>query len=577
MKKKKGNSQNYENGFGNFGGSGQQDGFGNFGGGSSPQDVFGNFGGCGPQDGFGSFGGGSSPQDGFGSFGGSGPQNGFGYYGGSGYGSVDGLQGFGGSPRRGPSIGRIALVILAAAVSMCIAVFVILTVSGRWSGDSDPASQEGKPSAIRNEGDGIQASGDSEGENPKPEEGQSQKADSGEKNGKETAAGQKEGEEASQTAPAAKENPRTTAVQKEESQSTAAGKETAQDAESFTDHGYYYDFLNEKEKKAYEALIHASEKLEGSVTVDLDSEEQTKHAYCAAGFDHPEYYWLKGGYSYYYDDSGKVNRMELSVPEDAEEMIGKLDSTADSVIRQIPEEISDNEYETVKWFYEYLIQTVDYQHAPNDQIAPSALLDHRSVCSGYSRAFKLLCDKAGIECIVVFGMCQSPKDKEPDSHVWNMVFIDGTSFWVDVTWGDTFFSDMEPWTDGLTCYDYLCALDKSILKTHTINYYPCCDDGAEDLYIEYPACTDDRYIYCKREGTMFHTVVEGEDYISKSVSAGKKTLVLAFDNEEAYTDMVTKLDQGDPFWELINGTGADYKSMQYLLNDPSLSIFLELR
>ena len=76
---------------------------------------------------------------------------------------------------------------------------------------------------------------------------------------------------------------------------------------------------------------------------------------------------------------------------------------------------------------------------------------------------------------------------------------------------------------------------------------------------------------------MFHTVEEGEDYISKSVSAGKKTMVFAFDNEEAYTDMVTELDQGDPFWELITGAGADYKSMQYLLNEHSLSIFLELK
>ena len=609
MRKKKGNSQNYEYGFGNIGGSGPQDGlgsFGNYGGGgnSGPQDGFGNYGnygdgGSGPQDGLGSFGnygdggntgpqdgfgnygnygggGNSGPQYGFGNYGGggnSGPQDGFGSFGGSGYGPADGLQGFGGSPRRSPSIGRIALVILAAAVLVCIAVFAVFTFSGRGSGAPDRASQEGKPAATGKEGDGIKTPGDSGGDDSKPGDDQSIGEDPAEK----TAAGQKESVEAQQAAPAAKENPQATAAGKEESQSAAAGKETAQDAESFTDHGYYYDFLNEKEKKAYEGLIQASEKLEGSVTVDLDSEEQAQHVYCAAEFDHPEYYWLQGGYSYHYDDSGKVNLMEFSVPEDAEEMISRLDSTADSVIRQIPEETSDNEYETIKWFYEYLIQTVDYQHASNDQIASSALLDHRSVCAGYSRAFKLLCDKAGIDCIVVFGMCQSPKDKEPDSHVWNMVFIDGTSFWVDVTWGDTFFSDMEPWTDGLICYDYLCSLDKSLLKDHTINYYPCCEDDAEDLYIEYPACTDDRYICYKREGTMFHTVEEGEDYISKSVSTGKKTMVFAFDNEKAYTDMVTELDQGDPFWELITGAGAPYKSMQYLLNEPSMSIFLELR
>ena len=62
--------------------------------------------------------------------------------------------------------------------------------------------------------------------------------------------------------------------------------------------------------------------------------------------------------------------------------------------------------------------------------AYGALVLGKTVCSGYARAFKAVCDRMGIECWVLDGI----KDKE--LHEWNAVRIDGEVLYVDATFAD---------------------------------------------------------------------------------------------------------------------------------------------
>lgn len=48
------------------------------------------------------------------------------------------------------------------------------------------------------------------------------------------------------------------------------------------------------------------------------------------------------------------------------------------------------------------------------------------VCEGYSEAFKIICDRMGIPCVLLTGM----------QHQWNAVELDGKWYAVDCTWGD---------------------------------------------------------------------------------------------------------------------------------------------
>ena len=55
------------------------------------------------------------------------------------------------------------------------------------------------------------------------------------------------------------------------------------------------------------------------------------------------------------------------------------------------------------------------------------------VCEGYARAFKVLCDRAGIPCVLVDGLAYAAPGGE---HMWNYVEVEGQWYAVDVTWND---------------------------------------------------------------------------------------------------------------------------------------------
>lgn len=58
------------------------------------------------------------------------------------------------------------------------------------------------------------------------------------------------------------------------------------------------------------------------------------------------------------------------------------------------------------------------------------------VCEAYARAFKVLCDKAGIPCVLVDGEAKNSLDDPGTGHMWNYVQVDDRWFGMDVTWND---------------------------------------------------------------------------------------------------------------------------------------------
>ena len=59
------------------------------------------------------------------------------------------------------------------------------------------------------------------------------------------------------------------------------------------------------------------------------------------------------------------------------------------------------------------------------------------VCEGYARAFKCLCDKLSIPCILANGNAKSSKSGTGEAHMWNEVQMENSNWYaVDVTWND---------------------------------------------------------------------------------------------------------------------------------------------
>lgn len=127
------------------------------------------------------------------------------------------------------------------------------------------------------------------------------------------------------------------------------------------------------------------------------------------------------------------------------------------------------------------------------QLAWNALVGKRSVCNGYAKAYKLLCETAGLPCMVVMGTADNGEDGYVP-HAWNMVPVDGQWRFVDVTWDDpiTIKSDNLRYTYFLVTYEQLSAdhkpdtlnqgqkADKSLLRLATL-FSPDRVDSAEAL------------------------------------------------------------------------------------------------
>lgn len=67
--------------------------------------------------------------------------------------------------------------------------------------------------------------------------------------------------------------------------------------------------------------------------------------------------------------------------------------------------------------------------------AYGTLVEGKAVCSGYSRAFKAVMDKLGINCVSVSGYGLSQTGYA--NHEWNYVQVDGKWYAVDTTWNST--------------------------------------------------------------------------------------------------------------------------------------------
>ena len=113
--------------------------------------------------------------------------------------------------------------------------------------------------------------------------------------------------------------------------------------------------------------------------------------------------------------------------------------------------------------FAHLVQNTKYNYVAGadrdteySMVGP--LLKGKSVCEGYSKAFKYLCDAIKLPCAVVFGSAIAPHGGD-ELHAWNIIRAKGVCYHVDVTW-DSCLNDAPH-------YDYFNLSDKELECDHT--------------------------------------------------------------------------------------------------------------
>lgn len=194
-------------------------------------------------------------------------------------------------------------------------------------------------------------------------------------------------------------------------------------------------------------------------------------------YDHPEIFWKKGA-NYQFktniknndDFSGYIYTVKGSMTYKTDLTEQEIDIMADKQENAIEHILSltsneDGRYQSLMALHDFLADSVSYDYSLKGQYsheAFGALVENyddagkmegkSAVCEGYAKAFKILCDRMDIPCVLVVGDAGTGSSRT--AHMWNYVQMDDQNWYaVDVTWDDQV---------TITVYDYFLGGRKTV-------------------------------------------------------------------------------------------------------------------
>lgn len=333
-------------------------------------------------------------------------------------------------------------------------------------------------------------------------------------------------------------------------------------------------------------FVFNAEILNDSIIVNNELKEIQLEITCATQaamdaflYDHPEVFWFKSMKSSYEISAsgnsfggykGSISSITIKPAEiysDASAKISQFNSAVDSALASI--KITESRYETLKNIHDYICDKAWYNLVNEKRVhsaEPFFIGNGGVVCEGYSKSFKILCDRLGIPCALISGYAG-------ENHMWNYVQMEDSSWYlVDATWDDQ--KDMIYDTYFLAYTDTIGFNGLSVSKERTESNdfsgtgifsftYPVLSSAAYGAHThewesEYtvdkaPTCTEkgSKSIHCKscdktksvtEIPSLGHNWNDGViDSVSTCKTHGVKTYTCLNDSKHQYTELL-KLD-----------------------------------
>lgn len=325
--------------------------------------------------------------------------------------------------------------------------------------------------------------------------------------------------------------------------------------------GYYYSLLTEFQKTLYHEIKRAfDDRTRQRYDLSSRSMEEVYIARDHLILDYAEYYYMEA-FLVLQDDGPVYLLQDNNALSGIDQELAIIRAEADGILAAVPQ--GAGEYETVKWFFEWLCRNVSYEHTERDQIIPSVFIDRKTVCTGYARAFQYLCNRVGIPCAIVMGRADN-RETPPEDHAWNLVRLDGQYYWVDVTWGDPIGTENTP--DAFIDYYYLCTTDEFLFNTHLL--YPFQGYQMQNKYaVGYPKCDDESLLYSKQYGLFFEAYDRNAvaNRIIDYLKAGKDSKLIVQFREPADITRFDEETMPDILRMLENNDICQYKNYRTML------------
>lgn len=305
-----------------------------------------------------------------------------------------------------------------------------------------------------------------------------------------------------------------------------------------------FSSLGSARQEIYKKLLAATEEFTTG-WIDLgklggDFKSDISVSYQALCDDYPEMFWLPSSYFLSRTESGEIavlfeGKAEsytlsyLASKTEAQSMKARLDEVVNSVTAATKS--LSSQFEAELYIHDFICNNTAYNiNGKYIYSAYGALVDKNAVCEGYSKAFALLCSKAGINSFLVRGVSKE------QNHMWNTVNIDNAWYNIDVTWDDQNIN-------GNPTYSYFNLTDAELNIDHTpashINPKSGAADEKELFNLTKNICTAAEMNYFIHEKLILNSESEiGElsSYIKCQLDRGNRFAQIKVTNQSLLAD-----------------------------------------
>lgn len=303
---------------------------------------------------------------------------------------------------------------------------------------------------------------------------------------------------------------------------------------------YHFEQLDPVEKHAYNAVLSAVGSFPQEIKVPVLTQEQLHDFYTALLHDNPSLFYLGTK-----PTVRQTKKSAVFYPQyimnltDYEAMLRKCDAAAEKILTAAREKETDFEKELV--VHDALVANCSYSDSEDNLYKRSVygvLCGGSAACEGYAKTAKYLLDRLSIPCYVVVGE-STPPGAQTQSHMWNIVRIDGEWYHLDLTWDDPV---LEKGGDMIS-YAYFNVTDRQIGATHT-------------QYTSVNACTATAQNYFVHERLSFvdYGAAEKERTVEigvRQLKLGSDGFQLKFASQDSFDKAKQTLFEKEAIYELL--------------------------
>lgn len=345
---------------------------------------------------------------------------------------------------------------------------------------------------------------------------------------------------------------------------------------------YYSTQLDEARKNAYKDIYDCIMSMSESVDLEKHGlkEDTIFDLWHAIMWDHPDISWVRT-YSFYTDPAtSAVTKLVPNYVMSREE-INRQQAEVDAVVTEYISDITPDtdDYNAALKIYKRIAESLDYDsialerqqrrrsrlkaEGKQDDLPDElrsvhgALVQKKTVCAGYAKAFQTLAQRVGLDCLYVCGDCH-----DGERHAWNIVKLEGNYYHVDATWGDRSNTDASKNNKGMS-YSYFGLTDTDIRKSRSI-----------DPRFPTPPCNSTDCNYHVRNRLMFdyydHAAIKARILELFEEDPGRKSITLRFATKQVFSTALRYLTKNGGMYEILRA--ANYNGQYYYYTNDTLFI-----